>query len=202
MPKRHSVSSVDPASTLAQAALRLLAKEEWWQLTLTAIARSAKTPLRDVVAITPTKSAVSGLILRMLTHDTARRHNADSASTDPRERLFDVTMTWFDVQHAHAVALKNLYRAMQHDPAMLLALRGDVLDVSGELLALAEADFGLSAQLQAAVFAGVLVRAVVAWRDDDEEMGKTMAQLDGDLRRIERFLWPKPAKPKKRSRKA
>jgi hypothetical protein len=84
-------------------------------------------------------------------------------------------------------------------------MRGDVLQVSGEFLALAEADFGVSARLQAAIFAGILVRAVSAWRDDDEEMGKTMAQLDRDLRRLERLLWPKPPKPaksQKRSRKA
>jgi hypothetical protein len=192
MPKRPSVSSVDPKTTVAQAALRLLAKEEWGRLTLAAIARAGKIPLRDVVAIAPSKTAISGLILRMLMHETARLHNADSASADPRERLFDVTMTWFDVQQSHATALKRLYRALRYDPATVFALRGDALDVAGELIALAEADFGLSARLQAAVFAGVLARAVAAWRGDDEQMGKTMAQLDADLRRVGRFLWPKP----------
>jgi AcrR family transcriptional regulator len=176
---------------LARAALRLLAKEEWAKLTLAAIARAAKLPLRDVLVLMGSKTAVAGLVLRMLARETASRYSADSASDDLRERLFDVTMMFFDVQAAHAAALKKFYRALQVDPVTLLAVRGDILGIAGELLALAEADFGLSPRLQAGVFAGVLIRAVSAWRHDEAEMGKTMAQLDGDLRRVERLLWRK-----------
>jgi hypothetical protein len=125
----------------------------------------------------------------------------DAKAGDPRERLFDVTMTWFDVQQSHAKAMKRLYRALQFDPATLLAMRSDIVRIAGELLGLAEADFGLSPRIQAVVVAGVLVRAVSVWRDDDEEMGRTMAQLERDLRRAQRFLWPNPAKSRPHKRK-
>jgi hypothetical protein len=207
MPKRPTASGIDCEMLLAQAALKLLEKQEWGKITLASITRTAKLPLHETIALSPSKTAVAGLVLRMVAHETAKRHSAVSGSGDTGERLFDVTMTWFDVQQHHAAALKKLYRALQYDPASLLALRGEILETSGQLLAQAEADFGFSARMQAAVFAGVLVRAVAAWRDDDAEMGKTMARLDGDLRRVERFLWPKPgnagvppASPKARKR--
>jgi AcrR family transcriptional regulator len=204
MPKQRSASDSDRETQLANAALKLLAREEWRSFTLASVARSAKLRLPDVVETAGSKTALPGMILRKLARETARRHSMDASSADPRERLFDVTMTWFDVHQPHAPALKKLYRALQYDPATLFALRGNVLHFAGELIALAEVDSGPSARLQAAIFAGVLVRAVSTWCDDDQEMGKTMAQVDGDLRRLERFLWPKPsksAKAKKRSSK-
>jgi hypothetical protein len=164
-------------------------------MTLAAVARAAKLPLPDVLAIAPSKAALPGLVLRNLARKNLRRQRAARTSDDPRERLFDVTMRWFDTQQSHASPLKKLYQSLKYDPATLLVMRRDIVDIAGELLALAETDFGLSPRLQAGVFAGVLVRATSVWCDDDEEMGKTMAQLETDLRRLKRFLWPKLPKP-------
>lgn len=194
MQKRRTPSGSDRETLVAQAALGLLDKEEWSRITLTAVARLAKLPLSDVMAAASSKAALPGLILRMLIRETARRNTSDAKSSDPRERLFEVAMAWFDAQQSFAVGLKRLYRALQYDPASFLALRGEILDASGHLLALAEADFGFSPLIQSAAFAAILVRAVAAWRDDGDDMGKTMAQLDGDLRRVEKFLWPKAQK--------
>jgi AcrR family transcriptional regulator len=192
MSKRQTASAVDRETLLAQAALKLLEKQAWGRITIASIARAAKLPLQETIALAPSKTAVVGIILRVFANETAKRHSAEPASREVRERVFDVIMTWFDVQQPHAAALKKLYRVVQYDPATLLALRADILRVSAELLVLAEADFGFSACIQSAMFVGILVRAVAVWRDDDAEMGKTMAQLDADLRRVERFLWPKP----------
>jgi len=209
MPKRRTASTANRETVLAQAALKLLEKQAWGTITLASIARAAKTPLQETIAIAPSKTAVLGFILRMFARETAKQHTPEQPSGESRERLFDVTMTWFDAQQPHAVALKKLYRALPYDPGSLLALRNEMLRVSGELLVLAEADFGFSARIQSAVFTGILIRALAVWGGDDAEMGKTMARLDADLRRAERFLWPKagnasvsPAspKPKKESR--
>jgi len=207
MPKRRIASAANRETLLAQAALKLLEKQAWGTITLASIARAAKTPLPEAIALAPSKTAVLGFILRMFARETAKHHLAGQPSGESRERLFDVTMTWFDAQQPHAAALKKLYRALPYDPVSLLALRTEMLRVSGELLALAEADFGFSARIQSAVFTGILIRAVAVWGGDDAEMGKTMAQLDGDLRRASRFLWPKtanssvsPAPPKAKKR--
>ena len=191
MANSRTISGADRETQLARASLDLLKNRGWEKLALASVARSAKLPLSDVLSIVPSKSALPALILRALVKETARRYKMDPGSGGPRERLFDATMTFFDTQRHDAVALKKLYRALRYDPTMLLATRGDVLRLSGQLLALGEADVGLSPRLQATVFAGVLIHAVSVWCDDDDEMGKTMAQLDRDLRRADRFLWPK-----------
>lgn len=191
MPKRRTASKPDRESLLANAALKLLERQAWGEITLASAARSAKVSLTDVLSIVPSKSALPGFVLRALAREALRGHRPDAKSTDPGERLFDAAMSFFDVQQSHAAALKKLYRALPYDPPTLLSMRNDVLHVAGELLALAEADRGLSPQVQAAVFAGILIRAVSVWCEDDAEMGKTMVQLDSDLRRAHRFLWPK-----------
>lgn len=195
MAKRQTAAFAASRETLlAQAALKLLATRTWGTITLASIARAAKTPLQETIALAPSKTAVLDFILRMFVRETAKNHTAEQASGETRERLFDVAMTWFDAQQPHAAALKKLYRTLPFDPASLFPLRAEILRVSGELLVLAEADFGFSARIQSAVFAVILMRAVAVWGGDDAEMGKTMAQLDGDLRRAERFLWPKAGK--------
>lgn len=201
MAKRRTTSDSDRETRLAEAALRLLAKQEWEKLTLAAVARAAKLRLSDVLSVIPSKSALPRIVLRVLAKEAARQRRVDKRSGDPRERVFDATMSFFDVQERHAVALKALYRALPYDPPTLFGLRNAVLDLAGELLALAEADVGSSPGAQGTVFAGILIRAVFAWRGDDGEMGKTMAQLDRDLRRAERLLWPTPAKSRARKDK-
>ena len=205
MPKRRT--AFDSETLLARAALTLLETKQWRTVTLASVARSAGLSLSDVLSSVPSKSALPGALLRLLAHQTMRRHTANGRSHDPRERLFDATMTFFDVQEIHARALKNLYRALQYDLPMVLAMRHDILRLAGELVALAEADVGQSPRLQAGIFAAILIRAISAWCDDGEDMGKTMSRLDGDLRSMEGLLWPKrestPAKsvPRKKKKK-
>ena len=195
MPKRTVTSKNDRETQLTRAVFDILARQKWPDMTLAAVARAAKLPLPDVLAIAPSKAALPGLVLRNLARENLRRQRAARTSDGPRERLFDVTMTWFDTQQSHAPALKKLYQSLKYDPATLLVMRRDFVDIAGQLLVLAETDFGLSPRLQAGVFAGALVRATSVWCDDDEEMGRTMAQLEAVLGRMERFLWPKSPKP-------
>ncbi len=188
---------LDREARLAAAAFRLLGKGSWRDLTLAAVARAAKLPWPDVFSIAPSKAALPGLLLRRLGAETARRYKPDRASKGARERVFDVAMTWFDVQRSRKAAMRSLYDGIKRDPLALLPARGDILAAADQIRALAEADTGASAQVGTAILAGVLMRAVPIWLDDDHEMGKTMARLDRDLRRIERFLWPRSTRPRR-----
>src|SRR5215467_10582093 len=134
MPEKNRASGTDQETQLAHAALKLLNGTEWGSLTLASVARAAKHSLPGVLGIVPSKSALPGVILRLMARETGLRYSADAASDNPRERLFDVAMTWFDVQQQQpqAKALKRLYGALQYDPATLFALRGDMLQVAGE----------------------------------------------------------------------
>jgi AcrR family transcriptional regulator len=185
----------DTEARIAAAAFRLLGREAWNGLTLASVARSAKVPWDEMLKTAPSRTALVGVMLRRAAADTAKRHRPDRVAKRMRDRVFDAIMSWFEAQNVRKEAVRALYDGLAREPLTLLALRGDIIASTGWLLALAEADAGAAAPVRAACIAGIVARALPVWLSDDKDMGKTMAQLDRDLRRVERFLWP-PEKPR------
>jgi AcrR family transcriptional regulator len=177
-----------PDTRLADAALRLLKKEAWRELSLADIARAAKVPMTELAAHAPSKPALIGLILRRLGNEVTRSYKADREAESARDRLFDVSMIWFDTLARHEEAVRSLYEGLRSDPVTLIAARGAIIAAAEWLMTLAEADTGPALALRAAAFAAMLGRAVPVWLDDDADLAKTMARLDGDLRRGESLL--------------
>jgi hypothetical protein len=187
----------DPESRLANVAFRLLAENAWNEMTLASVARAAKLSWDDVLKTAPSRTALVGLMVRRTGAETARRYRPDRASQSARDRLFDVLMTWFEAQSSRKAAIRSLYDGLRKEPLTLLSLRGEIAAGAEWLLALAEVDCGAAAPVRAACIGGIMAHALPAWFEDDAELGKTMAQVDRDLRRVERFLWPTP-KPQAR----
>jgi AcrR family transcriptional regulator len=180
-----SMAKSSPETQLADAALKCLDKTRWDELALADVAKAAKIPLTTLQTLAPSKSALLGLILARLGHDVAARYKRDSGSESARDRIFDVAMTWFDVLAARKQAVRSLYNGLKRDPLALVAARGEILSAAGWLLVLAEADTGPSGTGKSAGLALALARAIPVWLDDGKDLAKTMARLDGDLRRAE-----------------
>jgi hypothetical protein len=176
----------DPRAKLADAALKLLAKTRWSDLTLAAVARTAKIPLRDLQTLASAKSALIGLILSRIGQETARRYKPDDGSA--HDRLLDVTLTWFETQNTRKPAFRALYEGLKFDPLALIDSRRDIVAAASWLLALAEADGGLALPIRALALAGAMVRAIPIWIDDDKDLAKTMARLDADISRGENLF--------------
>jgi AcrR family transcriptional regulator len=169
---------------LADAALKLLAKKRWSDLTLAEVAKAAKIPFAQLQSLAASKPALIGSILDRIGGETASRYKPDAGSS-VRDRLFDVAMTWFEVLAARKPAIRSLYEGLKHDPLSLLAARGEIGVAASWLLALAEADTGPAIGLRAMGFALAIAHAIPVWLDDGKDLAKTMARLDGDLRRGE-----------------
>jgi hypothetical protein len=174
-----------PKARLAAAALKLLARQSWSELTLAATAKAAKIPFAELAPIARAKPALIGIVLDLVGGETAARYKPDSDAESARDRLFDVAMLWFDLWGPRKAALRALYDGLKRDPLALIAARGDILAAASWLLALAEADTGSASAFKAAGLAGALARAIPVWLDDGKDLAKTMARLDGDLRRGE-----------------
>ncbi|HEY1631717.1 MAG TPA: hypothetical protein VGF56_10385 [Rhizomicrobium sp.] len=166
---------------LANAALKLLAKTAWSDLALSQAAKAAKIPLAQLPV--RAKPALIGLILTKLGDETARRYRPD-AEGSARDRVFEAAMSWFDAASAHKDAMRALYHGLKRDPLSLLAAREDFVKAGSWLLTLAEADTGPAIPLRALALAGAMARSVSTWLDDGPDLAKTMAKLDGDLRRV------------------
>jgi hypothetical protein len=196
---------LDTEARIATASFRVLAREPWSRITLASVARLAKVPWDEMLKTAPSRAALVGVMLRRAAADTAKRYRPDRAAQSARDRVFDAIMNWFEAQNARKGAVRALYEGLAREPLTLLLLRRDIIASTEWLLALAEADAGPAAPIRAACIGGILVHALPVWLSDDKDMGKTMAQLDRDLRRVERFLWPAKQSrpqthPKSRSR--
>lgn len=167
---------------IAEAAFRLLAKTRWDGLKLAGVARAAKMPLPALLREVGAKPGLLGAMLRLTVDDTLRRYKPDRSSHGARERLFDVAMAWFEAQAKRKPAFRSLCDGLMRDPLALIAARQDVFAAASALLALAQADDGASG-IKALGFALALARAIPAWLDDDADLSKTMASIDGDLGR-------------------
>jgi AcrR family transcriptional regulator len=179
------MAKTDPETELAQAALKLLAKKPWSELTLAEVAKAAKRPLASLQTTAPNKAALLGLILKSTGTDIAKRYRRDPGSADARDRLLDVALTWFEVLAPHKRAVRSLYDGLKRDPLTLIAGRAETMAAANWLFVLAEADTGPALSLRALALAGILARAIPVWLEDDKSLSKTMARLDQDLRRTE-----------------
>ncbi len=196
------MAKTDAEARIAAAAFRLLAKEHWSRLTLASVARAAKLPWDDMLATAPSRAALVRVMLRRAAADTAKQYRPDRTTQSGRERVFDAIMSWFETQNARKDAMRALYDGLRREPLTLLSLRRDFVASAEWLLALAEADAGAAAPARTACIGGLIVRALPIWLSDDVNMGKTMARVDRDLRRVGRLLWPrkkKQARPRRKS---
>ena len=177
----------DPKAKLADAALKLLAKTRWSDLTLAAVARAAKIPLRELQTLAPAKPVLIGLILSGIGRDTTKRYKPEKGNS-AHDQLLDVCLTWFETQNARKPAIRALYEGLRFDPLALIDARKDIVSSASWLLVLAESDTGPALRVRALALAAVMAHALAAWLDDDKDMAKTMAQLDTDLSRGETLL--------------
>lgn len=180
--------AIDPKIKLANAALKLLAKTRWADVSLFAVARAAKIAPSTLQSVARSKPALLGLILSRIEIDVTKRYVPDPESVEARARVFDVAMVWFDAWASHRAALRSLYDGLRREPFSLFAAREDFFDAAGFLLALAEADTGRAGALKAAGLAGIIGHVIAAFLDDGEDLAKTMASLDRDLARADQFL--------------
>jgi AcrR family transcriptional regulator len=183
-----SPKRLDINARLAESTLRLLAQTSWSDLTLAAVARSAKVPLATLRAHARSKPALIGLILEHTGDRAAVRYKKDRDAASPRDRIFDAALTWIEVLGPSKAAVKSLYDGLKRDPLALIEARRALLAHAEWLLALAEADTGRVVMAKAAALSVMLARAMSVWFDDDKQLTQTMARLDQDLRRSQWLL--------------
>lgn len=168
-----------------EAALELAKTIDWRDLTLSAIAERAGLSLKDFHGVAD-KAKISDAVEAWL--DGAMSEGSTSKDETPRTRLFDVIMMRFDRMEEHREAMLSLIEWRQTQPARLLnliaarhttanwALSCSGLDGSGDF----------PKPIRTTAIAWALAQAEIAWRKEDSaDMSRTMAKLDGELRKME-----------------
>ncbi len=180
----------DKLARIVDAALQLSADRGWATVTLDDIAETAKLDADDVYRLTPTKSAVLNAFVRrtdlaVLERQTMAEDEEAEAST--HDRLFDVLMRRFEVLLPDRAALGILCRDLPRDPVSMVAAIPQVHCSFGRMLEAAGVSAkGLRGLARIHAIAAVWLATQRTWfSDDGEDMARTMAVLDRNLRRME-----------------
>jgi AcrR family transcriptional regulator len=184
----------DVAGKIIDAALRLAADRGWAELSLHDIAVEAKVPLAKVYPHFTGKQDILDAFARRIDGAVLGEIDAEASAlfegSSPRDRLFDVIMRRLELLQPHKQALGNiLYDQLRRPPAALCSLPQALRSMSWMLEAAEISTTGYVGLLRTKGLVAIYLATLRVWlRDDSEEMSKTMAALDGYLRRAESLI--------------
>jgi AcrR family transcriptional regulator len=177
-----------PRERIVEAFMALLAEQPIERIGLAEIAERAGVTLADLRGEFGTPLAILAAHVKELDRKVLAEVDADMADESPRERLFDVLMRRLELLGDHKDAVRSLLRSARRDPPLALAL--NAMAVRSQQWMLTSAGIGAAgpkgmvrAQGLALLFANVLR----TWVDDDDDNTQTLAALDRELARGQRF---------------
>jgi AcrR family transcriptional regulator len=169
--------------------MSLLAEHRFEQIGLSQIASDAKLSLADLRAEFASTLSILAAHIKEIDREVLAGIDADMAEESPRERLFDVLMRRLEILEPHKEAVRSLLRSASCNPGLALALNG--LAVRSQQWMLTAADIGASGpkgMLRAQGLALLFANVLRTWVDDDDDgHAKTLAALDRELARGQRF---------------
>jgi AcrR family transcriptional regulator len=166
----------------------LLAEQPIERIGVAEIAERAGVTLSDLRGEFGSTLAVLAAQVKELDRKVLAEIDPDMEEESPRERLFDVLMRRLELLSQHREAVRGLLRSARRDPPLALAL--NAMAVRSQQWMLTAAGIGASgpkgmvrAQGLALLFANVLR----TWVDDEDDNTQTLAALDRELARGQRF---------------
>jgi AcrR family transcriptional regulator len=174
---------------IIDAFMALLAEKSIEQIGFAEIAKGAGVSLSDLRGAFGSTFAILAAFVKQIDRAVLAGDDADMAEEPPRERLFDVLMRRLELLGDHKEAVRSLLRSARRDPPLALAL--NAMTVRSQQWMLTAAGIGASgpkgmirSQGLALLFANVLR----TWVDDDDAgLARTLAALDRELARGQRF---------------
>jgi len=184
-PKR---AAKDPdLDAITAAAMALAGQRDWREIGLTEIAEAAGLSLAELLAQYPSKLAILDGFTRQIDRRVLAAFEPESESVSARDRLFDVLMRRFDVLEPHKSAIGRIAGAACRDPLIGVAVGCTMLRSMGLMLEAAGiASDGLGGMIRRKGLAALYAATLRDWlKDDTADKSRTMAALDGRLRRAE-----------------
>lgn len=168
------------------AALECAAAKPWNETTLLDIAETAKVQLAELRETFAGKADILAAILRAVDDEVLKRAPRRAEGQEPRDVLFDIIMTRFDVLAPYKAALKSIRTSGPADASLarpFLASQHWMLQAAGI------GTDGPAGALRISGLGVVYASVFAVWlEDDDPGLARTMAALDRRLRRGERTI--------------
>ena len=179
-----------PRDRIIDALMALAAEQPWNDIEIGDIAREAGVTLAEFRDAYPSKGAVLAGLARRIDKQVLEGTSEDLAEEPARERLFDVLMRRLDAMTPYKRALRRIAFALRGEVLAMAALNGVALNSMRFMLAAANIStegplVGWRVQGTVVAFANTME----TWfADDDPALARTMARLDREIRRGERFM--------------
>jgi AcrR family transcriptional regulator len=171
---------------LISAALGLAGERPWREVGLADIADRAGTSLVALRANFRSKGEILSAFARLVDDEVMRRAPRRGSAQPPRDALFEVVMSRFDVLEPYKGALASIVSSGMPEPGQVLPFLASqrwMLEAAGV------GTGGLDGGARVAGLAAVYATVFRTWLDDDDAgLARTMAALDRRLRRGERSL--------------
>jgi ubiquinone biosynthesis protein COQ9 len=177
-------------SKAVRAALDLAEKRGWRGVTLLDIAQAAGMSLSDLRREFTCKNDIISAFQKEVDAEVLAKAKAASQAQSPRDRLFDIIMTRFEVLAPYKPALKRVSTYFCCRPGEAATLVCSSLASQYWMLAGAGAKLdGPGGALRVTGLAAIYGKVFQVWLDDPSpSLDKTMAALDKRLARGERWL--------------
>ena len=177
-----------PRERIIEGFMGLLAEQPIERIGLAEIAERAGVSLAELRGEFGSPLSIFAAHVKELDRRVLAEVDPDMAEESPRERLFDVLMRRLELLGDHKEAIRSLLRSARRDPPLALAL--NAMAVRSQQWMLTAAGIGASgpkgmvrSQGLALMFANVLR----TWVDDGDDQTRTLAALDRQLARGQRF---------------
>src|SRR5690348_2362820 len=175
---------------IVEAFMALLAEEPFEKIGFGEIAARSGLSLAECRAEFASTIGVLAAHLKEIDRKVLAGGEADMAEEPPRERLFDVLMRRLEALAPQRAAVRSLARSASRNPGLALALNGLAVRSQQWMLTAAGIDAaGPRGLVRAQGLALLYGRVVRVWlRDDDPGLARTLAALDRELARGQRWL--------------
>ncbi len=176
---------------IIDAALALAAEGRWSDITLGDIATEAGVPLRSVYDHFGSRSEILAAFFRRIDAEVLSEDEETLGEEEsPRDRLFDVLMRRFEALQPHRAAVSTIYADCLCQPTTGLASLPQLnRSMAWMLTAAGISAEGWSGLLRVQGLVTLWLATLRVWlKDESEDMSKTMAALDRNLRRADRLL--------------
>jgi AcrR family transcriptional regulator len=172
---------------LLAAAFALIGDAGWRGFSFATLARRIGVSRVEIYRQFHSRDALLSALIRRADEAMLAVDEAELAGLPPRDRVFELLMRRLEALVPYRAGLARLARDARADPCVLLAT---ACRLERSLIWLQDAaglrHHGLRACLARRALGLAYVRAVRVWFDDEgTDLGKTMAELDKQLRRIQ-----------------
>jgi AcrR family transcriptional regulator len=178
-----------PEDKLVQTAFTLIERDGWTSLSMLALAKAAKIKVADLYRLAPDKPALLKLVLAALDRDIVERLTEADTRAPLRDRVFDAVLNAFEAMSPRKPVMRVLYHDLRRDTGSWGAAWAGLKQTSAWVAESAGVDtsgfFG-AARLRAISL--LLAETTPVWLDDGDDLGRTMAHVDGRLRRFEKAV--------------